>query len=489
MANETIAIYAPIHKNAVMDKRRKICLTIALISTLAFAYMSFSLASAVQGTSGYVTDEIWYVSSSRNILREIYEVQPSYIDSDGGHHYTVFFSSHYELSKAQANFRNFVETNLGGEITHEYDKVAAFSIVTYRKLDYDTILDSYAGIKIIQSGFNYPDASNIGNYMNTEHPPLAKYTIGLSMLVAGDQPINWRIPGVIFGSLTLLFVYLTAVKLINNEIIPLFVYLFAFTDPVFRAMTAAAMLDIYAAFFIALSVWLALRRNYFLSALAIGLASACKFTGAFSVFALFVFMVYGRKTSVKKLIVYPFIVPIIIWLSSNAPLIIKLGPHRWFNELLSGLSWFATSRPPGPPVSSPWGWFVNQAPFMLNANPNVFASVNPVVYAMALAALVLIPFLAHKIRRESLGPALWFICTFVGYVALYLVGNTTQYSYYIVTLSPMAYVLACMLFYYIWEKSQQYKGLMLPWKKRRPIKRKRNASKPKITKKTILGLD
>ena len=436
-------------KKKKRDKKRKICTIVALGFVAVFALFSFSLALEVQGTAGYVADETWYVSSSRNVLRETFGVQPSYVDSLGRHHYTVFFSSRSVLKDDNESFMNFIKDEFEGDVTKGYDKVDAISIATFKELDREAVLNAFPGIKIIQSGFNYPDAYNIGSYMNYEHPPLVKYILGFSMLTLGDQPIVWRLPGVIAGSLSLLIAYLIVVKLLNGEAISLLVFPLALTDPVLRAMSSVAMLDIYVVLFIALSMFFALRKSYFLSALFIGLAASCKLTGAFPAVALFLLMLILRKSSVKKMIFYPFAVPFLTWLSINSPLIVKLGFQRWSLEFVNGLKWFATSRPPGPAVSTPWGWFVNENPFTLSTNPNVFASVNPAVYILAIVALALTPYMARKIRRDAMVPAFWFAFSFLGYVSIYIIGNRTMYSFYVVTLSVMAYALACMLLYYL----------------------------------------
>ncbi len=433
-----------------MNGRWKICTIIALILTLAFAYVTLGLATEVRGTAGYVADETWYPSSSRNILREVFGVQPSYIDHEGGHHYTVFFHTYLGLNNDEEDFRDFIQVEFDGSVTYKYEKNPAVSVVTYRKLNYETVLKVFPEVKTIQSGFRYPDVPGIDSYLNTEHPPLVKYVLGFFMLTLGDQPVNWRIPSVIMGSLTLLIVYFVVAKLVNNEIIALLVYLFAFTDPIYRAMSSIAMLDIYVAFFIALSAWSALRRNYLLSALAIGFAASCKLTGVFSIGALFFLAVIViRKLNIKKLIVYPFAVPLLVWFTTNLPFVIKWGLGGWIEEVLAGLKWHLTSRPPGPPVSTPWGWFINENPFPLHINPDLSASVNPVIYILTLTALILVPYLTYRIKRDYLVPGFWFGFNFLGYLALYIAGNRTLYSYYVITLSPMAYVLACALVYFI----------------------------------------
>jgi predicted membrane-bound dolichyl-phosphate-mannose-protein mannosyltransferase len=440
----------PTPKRTRWAKKHRIPTIAALVIVLAFALFNFSVATGIQGTAGYASDETWYVISARNMFRDVFGAQPTYIDSIGRHHYTVFFSSRTALREDNADFRDFVENELDGSVTMGYSKAHAISIAVFESLENTVITAVFPSVKLVQSGFNYPDVSGAETYLNMEHPPLVKYILGLSMLALGDQPIAWRAPGIILGALALLVTYFIVARLLKNDFFALLVFPLALADPVLRAMSSVAMLDIYVVFFVALSMWFALRRSYLLSAVFIGLGTSCKLTGAFPLFALFFLMLYFRKSSFKKMIFYPFVVSFFVWALVNSPMMLHFGFFSWISEVQNGLQWFVTSRPPGPVVSTPWGWFVNENPFMINANPDVFASVNIAVYLLALAALVTTPYLIRKLRnRNIILPSLWFLSTFVGYVAVYILGNRTMYSFYVVTFAPMAYALVCVIVFWL----------------------------------------
>jgi predicted membrane-bound dolichyl-phosphate-mannose-protein mannosyltransferase len=421
-----------------------------IILTIAFAYESFTLANNMQGTLGYVSDECWYASSSKNILRELFNVQPSYI-SDGYYHYSIFFNDPSDLANMIPSLNSTLNAQYGGYILPTtYNNTLCLNVVTQKPLNEQSIKDSIQGIELIQAGYKYPDIAGIENYMNTEHPPLAKYIIGFSMLSLGDKPISWRIPSIILGTLMLVLICLIVYKLTDNLFIVFLIFLFAFVDSIFMAMSSVAMLDIYAAFFLTLSAWLALRNNFFLSAVSLGLSASSKLTGVFPVIALLIYMLVIRFDVIKSF-VYPLIVSPAVYVSVNIPLILHYGFKNWVSQVENGSKWDITNRPTGPPVSTPWGWFYNQNPFALNFKPDVIAKVDPVIYIMALVMLVFIPYIYFKINKKYLIPTLWFLAGFFGFVGVYLLGNKTQYSFYVITLTPMVYVLAAAFIYYLTE--------------------------------------
>jgi len=435
-----------------MDRVGKISTVLLIASILAFSYFSYDTATKVQGTIGYVSDETWYVTSARNILREIFNVQPSYVDSNGEYHYSLFFYNSYTRDNVRAELESFLKERFDGRITMTYNNTAAYAIVTKKPLDRSLTMSSFDGIKIIQSGYHYSDNNAIEHYLNTEHPPIVKYIIGLSMLTLGDYPISWRIPSIIMGTLTFLLICLIVIKLTQQEIVAFIVVVCVFTDAVFKAMSSIGMLDIYVAFFLTLSAWLAIRGNYLLSGVAIGLATSAKLTGVFPAVAL-LFLLLILNFNLVKALVYSIIVPFLVWVTTNLPMIVKWGVQGWFDTVINGLKWHVSPRPEGPPVSTPWGWLYNENPFPLHFNPDLAARVNPAIYLIAVLMLIFIPYLYAKGKSKYLVPAFWFGSTFLGYVTVYFLGNKTLYSFYVITLSPMAYVLTALAIYYLGEPS------------------------------------
>ena len=49
--------------------------------------------------------------------------------------------------------------------------------------------------------------------LNPMHPPLAKQLIAVSIRAFGDVPLGWRYPGVLFGALSIVAMYLCGLAL------------------------------------------------------------------------------------------------------------------------------------------------------------------------------------------------------------------------------------------------------------------------------------
>jgi len=113
------------------------------------------------------------------------------------------------------------------------------------------------------------------------HPPLAKLIMSWSIRLFGDAPWAWRLPSALLGALLPLLVYLIGRRLFERDWIALLAAAFAALDtlPLFSARIG--MNDMYCVTLILAAVLAALHRRYYLSATAIGLALACKWTALY----------------------------------------------------------------------------------------------------------------------------------------------------------------------------------------------------------------
>lgn len=128
------------------------------------------------------------------------------------------------------------------------------------------------------------------NSMDTDHPPLVPYLMHISQRVFGENPVGWRLPARLFGSLSLAAVFLIGVALTGSLIGPFFGALALLSDGLFLTLTRTATWDTgYVCFglYALLATLLASRsphmnRCYMLllvSAGLLGLSLSCKWAG------------------------------------------------------------------------------------------------------------------------------------------------------------------------------------------------------------------
>jgi len=80
---------------------------------------------------------------------------------------------------------------------------------------------------------------------NPEHPPLAKILIAGGMKLAGDNPFGWRLAGAVFGSLTLVAIFLWTYLLLDNYLLALLAAFLALLNNFLFVIARVAMLDVF----------------------------------------------------------------------------------------------------------------------------------------------------------------------------------------------------------------------------------------------------
>jgi dolichyl-phosphate-mannose-protein mannosyltransferase len=125
--------------------------------------------------------------------------------------------------------------------------------------------------------------------LNPMHPPLAKQLIALSIRTFGDVPLGWRYPGVLFGSLAIVAMYLCGLVLFARQGPAIATALLAFFNQMLFVQSRIAMLDIFAlafGLFAIASFMHGFRKSrphlwFALAGLAFGFSIACKWSGLF----------------------------------------------------------------------------------------------------------------------------------------------------------------------------------------------------------------
>ncbi|KYH39031.1 MAG: glycosyl transferase family protein [Candidatus Hecatellales archaeon B24] len=413
-----------------------------MLLAAAFFAWNFSVVSGglLDQSMGYVSDDIWYVCSARNMLREFWGLQPRAFE-DGKTCATVlaYGEENYDealevLEQSGASYRILKD---------DYEKFLKFGWEkAFAVLASEETLKEIEKVEEVRvyRGYPYPDYAGIVEYMNFEHPPLVKYVLGLTMLV-NDSPLTWRIPSLILGSAILVLAYLTA-RRIFGEMAGIAAAVFVFTERTVRAMSMVAMLDIYLSFFTILALYFALsRKDLLASALSIGLAGSAKMPGLFLIPGFIVSS--SRKHSLKKALPVAVLVPALVYLALSTPVITYLGGvEGWVREVLGALKWHMTPRSGGPPTTDPLGLLLGFNAFPLSFTPPVTASPNFLLNPLVIPLTFIFAPLAVRGVLKGAGTALaWFWSAYLGYVAVYLAGNTTLYSFYAVQFTPIAAVI------------------------------------------------
>lgn len=391
--------------------------------------MVYSYYSSLPYHYTYISDEIWYVDSARNLLLR-FGLEPRTSSPTA----TVFISKFTDLNTA-ANQILSVE---GTRVVKKLEKAWALYVEAGSQ-DALKKISSLPGVIEVKPGYVYGDADNINNYYNMEHPPLGKYIIIASMILLGDYPDSWRIPSMLSGGLLCIVVGLIVREITRNNIYAVLASIITAADPLVRNMAGVAMLDIHLALFTALSIYALIRGSSTSSGIFLGLAVSTKMSGAFA--ALPLLIIAGiRGNNALKTYRDLILIPIAIFMLANLPLIASFGFQSWYDQSIAGaISWHTRTKTQpgeGPPISAPWMWLYGENPFYLTVSPDTVARGNIYVYIGSVVLAVLLVTLARVFQCVAM-LTIASLLTWFGYVVLWIVGNHSQYSFYMVQIAPL----------------------------------------------------
>jgi predicted membrane-bound dolichyl-phosphate-mannose-protein mannosyltransferase len=463
----------------------------------------------------YIGDEVWYVPASRNTLHQL-GIDPHYVHN-GYEGVNVIFSD----DNAKLKYRYIVDEAVrrydgNSSATISYQKFPGLYVEIPREnlpafMNYLKKIPE--GKAYTVTGFRYPDKDNIQNYLNTEHPFLGKDFIMLGMLVFGDDPRGWRLPGIILYGLLQLLVLLAAYRITRSYLASLIALFFVAVDPTLQATAVAAMLDIYVAFFVGLFVFLLVYGWRNLSGFGVGLAAATKLSGAFGYPVLFLQLVADarKKVSWKKtlrfiiflaliggaIVAYAeyladywdakyfevltlfsllalaeftyssrdalrelglflnatLVLPLVGFLLPEIPAIKVVGLNHWLRDFLGSFKWHLSYKGPNPWTAPFWEWFYNGNSFHFHFNPDIVANTNPTLLLFAVVAIFAVPYVWKRRGEGALIPFGVFWSTVLLFALQYVMGGKTQFSFYATALIPEAAVVMGVFLYDLvkWE--------------------------------------
>lgn len=198
------------------------------------------------------------------------------------------------------------------------------------------------------------------------HPPFGKWLISIGIKVFGNNEFGWRSSSALFGSASVLLIYLIAKRLFKSEFLALSAALLMAVDGLSLVMSRVALLDIFLMFFILLTFYFLLKENYWLSGMAIGLGLSTKWSAAFLIPILLLLTLKLETINLNQILkrVVQFIfLPMGIYFTS------------WVGWFVSDKGWGRNSG--SNPISSLWNYHLEILNFHTNLVETHSYSANP----------------------------------------------------------------------------------------------------------------
>lgn len=314
---------------------------------------------------------------------------------------------------------------------------------------------------------------------NLEHPPLAKSMIAAGIAAFGLNDFGYRISEVILGTLTIPLIFVLVELLGGGRRLSYFATFVFAADPLFFVHSSAAIIDVPAIFFSILGFIFYLRRgrlwkinNYVASGVFFGLALLSKETSVFALLAVITFESLfgesGARASLRRIAQMALPAAILFAVALQAfDSVYASGALQWFYQQvqfmftygasLRGGGWclFGSTCPNGPYIA-PLNWLTFTPPIgylVVSASSALGSYVAVGYYGVANPAIVwmvylwlpvtLYPILKERRWRSALAGerrlgaflVVWFIMSYVPYVALWVYGRVT-YPFYVLPAVP-----------------------------------------------------
>ena len=198
------------------------------------------------------------------------------------------------------------------------------------------------------------------------HPPFGKWLIGIGIRLFGNNEFGWRSSSALFGSASVLLIYLIAKRLFKSEFLALSAALLMAVDGLSLVMSRVALLDIFLMFFILLTFYFLLKENYWLSGVAIGLGLSTKWSAAFLIPILLLLTIKIKEVNLSQILkrVGQFVfLPMAIYFTS------------WIGWFISDKGWARNSG--SNPIVSLWNYHLEILNFHTNLVEKHSYSANP----------------------------------------------------------------------------------------------------------------
>jgi predicted membrane-bound dolichyl-phosphate-mannose-protein mannosyltransferase len=322
--------------------------------------------------------------------------------------------------------------------------------------------------------------SPIGLDPNSEHPPLGKLVMALSMLIFGDNGNGWRVPSIVAGMIALAALYLVVRAAGETPRLGLLAVGFFAFDNLALVHGRIGTLDMMVLAAILVGAWLALRGRWTAAGAAMGLGMLFKLTALYGLLALLAMLALGlfevlrRERRLRLADLRPTVFALLaftvvsiggLWLL-DARFSAFANPFEHLRHMVEYGANLArdvagTATCPGSD-SAPWQWLFNECQMSylrvdvtVKAGDQVIATypsidfrgaMNPILIGTVFIAFLATGWLAWKRRSRLAGWAvIWAGANYLPYVAIALLTERVTYIFYFLPVIPALAVATALL--------------------------------------------
>jgi dolichyl-phosphate-mannose-protein mannosyltransferase len=322
--------------------------------------------------------------------------------------------------------------------------------------------------------------SPVGLDPNTEHPPLGKLLMALSMAVFGDNGLGWRLPSVIAGMVALVAVYQIVRTAGESSRLGLLIVGFVAFENLMLVHSRVGTLDMLVLAPILVGAWLALRGRWAAAGIATGIGMLMKLTALYGFLALLIMLALGlwaawrRERRLRWADLRPtaaaltaFAVVTIggLWLLDSR-FSTYTNPFEHLRHMIEyGANLARGVVGPGSCPgndSAPWQWLFNDCEMsylrvdvtvkvgeeIVAIRPTIDfrGAMNPILIGSVFVAFLFTGWLAWKRRSRLAGWSIvWAAANYLPYVALALLSQRITYIYYFLPVIPALAVATALL--------------------------------------------
>ena len=128
------------------------------------------------------------------------------------------------------------------------------------------------------------------------HPPIGKWLIALGIQLFGNSAFGWRFTTAVAGSVMILLIALIAHRLFRNPLLTGLASALMAVDGLALVHSRTALLDNFLALFILIATYFFIRRQYWWTAIALGIALGIKWSAIYFILVFGVIALYRAFT-------------------------------------------------------------------------------------------------------------------------------------------------------------------------------------------------